>query len=479
MSSEAKMRALVTLVVVLSQFACLPSLAQELAGSVTTSASTLRQVNELTNEIIYHEIALQRINTHFRIESTRQPRLRPWRQLLYSETNSNCTEAGLIGRMALSYPFMSKDSGRPDQTLIQRSAAVSMIGQLVGAAGESFELLVNMTNDWKARKRGFDPKSYRKKVNNLTAKIDDLIREREELIKSSQLSETDLEMANAEGALLRDVRDLTCLQYSQYHSSAKRLRFFQNAAYLISINKNLVGAASNVLNIQASRLRDSKISGSASLLNLIAGVLVTATPVFGRVSGNLAGLVDRRIVSKDFARVQARESAAFARDRLQLEELLSKGGYSQAAGQPEQLNRIGIYSRQEELLLAQRANISRERKQARNTTIENVAFGTVVGTSRMTAGILGMVGAWRYGNVPWIGSRFTAAGSTVYAAGTALNSLETARVRFSQAWSAHKEAQKGILPRQVLEARLATLDAMEKSLGSLGMTAAKPGNLYQ
>ena len=78
-----------------------------------------------------------------------------------------------------------------------------------------------------------------------------------------------------------------------------------------------------------------------------------------------------------------------------------------------------------------------------------------------------------------MGSRFTAAGSTVYGAGTALNSLETARVRFSQERHIHKESLKGLLPPQVLEARLATLDAMEESLGSLGMTAAKPADLYQ
>ncbi|HEY9786063.1 MAG TPA: hypothetical protein V6D17_11715, partial [Candidatus Obscuribacterales bacterium] len=228
----------------------------------------------------------------------------------------------------------------------------------------------------------------------------------------------------------------------------------------------------------ASRLRDNNIAGHASLLNVVAGALVVATPIFGRVSGNLAGLVDRRLVSKDYADAQAKETSRFVQDRLKLDEVLREESGT-LSWRHDQMKRAKIYSRQEELLVAQEANIKRERKQAKNTTIENVAFGTIVGSSRITAGILGMVGAWKYDDRPWMSSRMTAAGSTVYGAGTALNALETARIRFSQEWRNRQDAKKGILPRQVLQQRLAALDAMSQALHSEGMAAQKSGNLLQ
>jgi len=437
--------------------------------------SLFQEINDLTNEIVLLEIEIQKSNALFRLESTRQPRLRKWRQFVYSQANSNMTEAALIGRMALSYPYTRENSGRPDQRAIQRCAATSMVGQLIAAGGETFELVDNFRNYRKAEHKEMDPGSYRKRVTNSVKKLDALLEKKEQLIISAELSQEDLKIIKGESALLRDVRDLALVQYGQYHAGSKRLRFFQNAAYLISISRNIVGATSNLLNIQASRLRNNNISGYASILNLIAGTLVVATPVFGRVSNNLAGLVDRRVVSKDFADIEAKETATFIRDRLHYLETLHENGVTSKIGRHE-LERAEIYAGEESLLLAQEANIERERKQARKTTAENVITGSLVGSSRMAAGILGMAGAWKYGDRPWISSRYTAAASTIYGAGTAFNSLETARVCIKQELHEHREAKNGSLPRQVLQQRLATLDAMSKSLTQEGVAVAQSNN---
>ena len=481
---NSKVSAAAAMALFLNLLIWLPCLANELTdkaaeeegGFADADDAVIQQINDLTNEIILREIGLQRINALFRIESTRQPRLRNWRQFAYSETNSNMTEAALIGRMALSYPYVKKDTGRPDQRAVQRCAATSMVGQLFAAGGESYEVLANLRSYWRARKNGLDPKSYREKLTSSAQEIDSLIGQRDRLISSIRLSEADVKIVNAETALLKDVRDLALVQYGQYHAGARRLRFFQNAAYLISISKSLAGATSNILNIQASRLRNNNIAGNASLLNLIAGALVIATPVFGRVSGNLAGLADRRIVNKDFADAQARGTDTFVRDRLRLTTILNEPGAS-ATVRSDEMTRGEVYAHQEALLLAQERNIERERKQARKTTVENVVTGAVVGSSRMTAGILGMVGAWKYPDAPWISSRYTAAASTIYGAGAAFNSMETARVRISQALHDRRDARRGLLPRQVLKQRLATLDVMSQLLTREGIAVAKPDSI--
>ncbi len=461
------------LIMILCHAFCLACCAEEMSVDLSCKhESLIQEINDLTKEILLIEIEIQKSNTIFRLESTRQPKLRAWRQFAYSQTNSNMTEAALIGRMALSYPYTKEYSGRPDQRAIQRCAATSMVGQLIAASGETFEVIANLRDYRKASLKARDPKSYRTRVTSSVKELDALIEKRERLIGSAELSPYDLKILKCESTLLKDMRDLALVQYGHYRSGARRLQFFQNAAYLLSISKNLVGATSNLLNIQASRRGDTNCSGYASLLNLVAGTLVVATPVIGRVSGNLAGLADRRLVSKEFADLQASETSAFMRDRLHYSETLKQNNVPPSSANLEK-KLAEIFAAEESLLLTQEVNIENERKQAKKTTVENVITGSVVGSSRMAAGILGMVGTWKYPDRRWISSRYTAAACTIYGAGTAFNSLETARVRIAQVRHERKEKERGSMPRQVLQERLAALDAMSQSLTGEGIAVAQ------
>ena len=457
------------------------------------STSTVGQsgnLDELTNHVIAKELELQKLNAHFRMESTRQPRWRPWRQFVYSETNAGCTEAGLIARMALSYPYMKRPATiyklstvtkssagkvrkvvkitaslskapRPNAQLVERGAATQMIGQLIGAAGDIFELSSNVVSSIKDRKHGFDPRTYARKVDRTSKELDELLAQRDEMLRepTTPFSTHELELANAEGTILHDVRDLTLLQYAQYHSGARKLKFFQNAAYVMNITKNAAGAAGNMVNLESTHLSQPKLAGTASLLTLVAGAVIVATPVVGRVSGNLAGLVDRRIVSKNFVNVQSHEARTFADHRQVFAQLLS-----QADSSSDVLARAHIYDGEEKLLLAQQGNLQREHRLAKSTTIENVVFAGVVGSTRISQGVLGMIGGWHYYNKPWINARLTAAGATAYGAGSLFNILETARVRTSAEIGSHKLKTQHLLPSQVVQDRIDSLDSMENTL---------------
>lgn len=76
-------------------------------------------------------------------------------------------------------------------------------------------------------------------------------------------------------------------------------------------------------------------------------------------------------------------------------------------------------------------------------------------------------------------SRCTAAAATAYGAGTAFNSLETARVRLQDEMLNRQYERKGLLPQQILQQRLATLDAMAHSLSNDKMVAEQSGNLIE
>ncbi|HEY9777550.1 MAG TPA: hypothetical protein V6C81_27550 [Planktothrix sp.] len=464
-------------------------------GAVELDSPDPSPLENINNTILTKELELLRLNTQFRIESTKQPKWRRWRQFVYSETNASCTEASLIDRMVTSYPFMQKPptllsitkttntqgkvvtkatekmakAASPRSSLVEGAAEASMIGQFIAATGELFEISSNLNTYRQAKKLGLDPGSYRKQVCDSTAELDRLLKTRAQIIEGSKTSE----IATAEGRVLQDIRDIAVSQYGQYHSAALRLRFFQNAAYLASITKNGVGAAGNVVNIESTHLHNTPLGGTASLLTLVAGVVTVATPVFGRVSGNLAGLVDRRTISKDFNQSEAAETSTLARDTQQFKLALKSGDKSPSS----MVQRSNIYDKEKEFLNAEDGSNVRELTQAKHTTVENVVYGTIVGSSRIGQGVTGMIGSWEYPNQKWVAARLTAGGATSYGAGSAFNILETARVRLSDEVHTQRLAKQGLLPSQLLKQRLDGLEQMEKSMGVAVASARTPISL--
>jgi hypothetical protein len=191
-----------------------------------------------------------------------------------------------------------------------------------------------------------------------------------------------------------------------------------------------------------------------------------ATPVFGRTSGNLAGLVDRRIVSKDFAEKQSARTSEFNSDRQRLSVLLAAKHDKASNLDSFSVRSHDVYERVGQLLAAEERSTSIERKRAKQTTAENVVFGTIVGSSRIGQGVTGMLAAWEYPNQKWMASRMTAAGSTAYGAGTAFNIIETARVRLTDELQTRALRRKGLLPSQELQKRLSGLSEIQDSLGT-------------
>jgi len=84
-----------------------------------------------------------------------------------------------------------------------------------------------------------------------------------------------------------------------------------------------------------------------------------------------------------------------------------------------------------------------------------------------------MAGAWHYYNKPWMNSRLVAAGATAYGAGTTFNILETARVRAASEQSSQQLKKQHLLPVQVVQERIESLDAMQRSLDVIASKSGK------
>ncbi|HEY9755855.1 MAG TPA: hypothetical protein V6C97_11880 [Oculatellaceae cyanobacterium] len=466
--------------------------AQPVAGA-NAEREAVAAVHSLDREIIKSLVEIQRLNTQFRIASTSQPRFRQYRQSTYVETNSGCTIGGTIDAMRLNYPNIHRPGTlfsvvtdksatgvvtarltsklatprRIAPALSQGVQEPQVVGNCVNIVGDMFELSLNGNQFLQQRKSGIDSWSFRRRVLAMASDLDAKIARRHDLART--ISKTSLEgrMLATEGHLQHDLRDLLLIEYSQYHSSAIKLHIFQNAAYLLDIAKNGTGAAGGIISIEGNHLRLPKWSGSAALLTTISGTVILTIPFAGRVAGNWAGTVDRRIVSHDYGRTIAKNTSDAFSDRSQMINCLAEAAREDldpGLNLKDTYTRLFAYSQLCDIMNDHEVNVGRLLERAKRALLENVVYAGVTGSTKVALGVCGMIGGWHYSTSPWMVSRLSAAGNTAYTAGTAFSLAENLRVLYSQQLTANRLRDEHLLPTQMYRERLNMLDAVDRKM---------------
>jgi hypothetical protein len=186
--------------------------------------------------------------------------------------------------------------------------------------------------------------------------------------------------------------------------------------------------------------------------------------VFGRVSGNFAGLVARKAVSAKYSTMHARSSEVFNADHDLLKSLLIQRAIG--ATQSGIAHRLQFYDEERRLFVEQRGRIAERRKTSKASLTENIVFGNVVGGSKVALGITGVIGGWREWNHPWIANRLYGAGSIAYTAGNGFGIIENARVYCAEELHERKLSSVGMSNNQIHARILETLDKMDRMIVS-------------
>ncbi len=449
-----------------------------------TAPADASVIGALDREILKTLVKIQRLSTSFRMASTAQPPLRQWRQSLYVETNSGCTIAGTIDSMRLNYPNIHRpatifsidsktrlatsrlaDPRRIRPALSQGVQEPQVIGNFVNLCGDVFELGSNAHRWLQLKEMGLDSKTYRKRVLELRAELDAQMAQRNALERTVSVSAPQAKILVSEGRLQRDLRDLILIEYGQYHSSAIKLHWFQNAAYVLDFAKNGTGASGGIISIEGNHLRHPKWTGAAALLTTISGTMILVIPFAGRVAGNWAGTVDRHIVNHDYGHTIAQTTADAYRDRALFMDALEQDKVSQPdAAATNAHTRLYAYTQICDIMKDHEVNINRFLKRAKSATIENVIYASITGSTKVTLGITGMIAGWHYYKSPWMASRLQAAGNTAYTSGTAFSLLENARVLTENQITHYQLQGEHLLPSQIYKGRLQTLETVERKL---------------
>lgn len=443
-----------------------------LKGGVTSEPTVAeQQVGDLTRQILLKEIELERFNLHYTMEVAKQGRWKGWRYGMLQEVNSGMGLTGAIIGVAERGSHIH--SPEKVHTEFQESACyIPMIGAIIGASAAALEFGINEYHDYQARTKGFSPKAARDHVRGLRDDINNLLAQRDALLKveaSSPALVGHAEIDDCEGKVLRDLRDQNLQEFERFHIGARKLFAFQQMQYFFDLTKyttNAIGFDFAYLSLHRHR---RVWNGRAGVLFIVSGVLYMGGPIASRLWAKGVGEAHRHWLRPT---TQDAENATFdtlQKDHAMLDTLCKEGKVA-----PDKLEapvqRSAIYGVEEKSFQDDLRRSQKSRDQAKLSATQNIGSGLYVGGSKLASGILFAIPGYDHN---FNGKTFRSAHVTnsclfassviaIPAGGYAM--LDTLRINVKGEMNRHKLMKEGMHPAQLTHARLAQLDDMESKL---------------
>jgi hypothetical protein len=436
-------------------------------GTVDPDTSVGR-VDELTRQILIKEIELEKFNLHYKRETTKQGRWKGLRYAAFQEANFGLNLTNGI----ISTGERGQHLTNPAHVSANRVGVANIIGMTgswIGAGGAGLELAILGYHDLQARREGYSPAEARKHVLELRAQIDNLLAERDAMISiesSAPLLQGHAEIDAAEGKVLTDVRNLTLFEYARFHQGSARYLAFQQALYSFDFAKFTCSALGSLFAYMALHKHDRLWNTRAGIMFEVSGALIVATPYASRGIGLLAAKIQKHKVSPVSKGLENMEVSKLEADKLALDTLCQ----AHADQAKKSIDRAYIYSVADKSFQDQLHQNLREQRAGRMVGTQNYLSGTFVGGTKIASGVLFNVVGREDNKHTLHDDRVTNynlfAAAILATTGSGVALLDTARIQIYSEINRHRMAKQGLLPGQIINARLAQLDDMEHHLSA-------------
>lgn len=366
----------------------IPGQAQTLQADAQIGVSSGQRLESLTTQIARKEAELLRLNTNFRIECTKVSKWKPWRLFLYNLAASSTSEAGITSISATRWHYWRQPKTLPRSTAMAGPICL-LVGHCIALGGVLTESTLDIINDHKVKKNGFDIKTTHKKVLAIKSELDKLIAERDQLLaNTSDLNASELELSKAEGVVLKDVRDLSLSEYSQFYVRANKFFANRTTNALMSMTAATTGGfEGSLLGIISAAKKEPRLVGPGGIGFLISGATIVATPPVARLVANLRGGAARKKIASQLDDLTTKTVFQLDADRARLEQLVSSTDVSERDNLKNISRRLTAYARQNTLFAAQNKMNADEKKLADKEFRERMFYAACIGGTKMSWGI--------------------------------------------------------------------------------------------
>jgi hypothetical protein len=434
------------------------------------------RADELTRQIMLKLVELERFNLHYKQEVAKQGRWKGWRYAGWQEVNGGLNLAGGIISVGERGSHLRANGGHVAgsiHTSVQENSNIlGLAGSSVGALAALGELGINEYHDLEARHHGFGPGAARDHVNSLRVDMDRMLAERTANIaveRSAPNLQGHATVDDAEGKILTDLRDQSLLEFERFHIGARRLLAFQQSQYFFDFAKYTTNAIGFEFAFLALHKHHRHWNSRAGTLFDVSGAIYMFGPLVSRYIGKAVAEGHKRYIRGAVQEAEASKVDDLVRDKAHLDNLCAAAQTTEDASSA--ITRANIYGDQSKVFQDELQSSSKERNKAKLTATQNIGAGLFVGSCKLASGVLFNVvgGNQNYRSTTNRAGRVTNAnlftGSVINLPATAFSMLDTLRIQVQGEVNRKKLLDVGMYPPQLIHARLAQLDDIERRLG--------------
>ncbi len=414
-------------------------------------------IDSLTNDIVHRQLDLERYYLKYRVHGTKEPKWRRARYFGLQVSSAMCGLASNFTQIGLSGSHM-KDPEKISIKGSRQGLEVGMVGIVLDGGSSVVELCSNGLTALKNIKNGTSPGAAVKNVVARVKVIDALLAERDALVKKHpELAATNV--YQAEGRVLKSFRDWCLSEFADVYADVKSSQASANVYYALDIAADSVYMASQILAIKS--LTNDEHSIPSTNTGIVGDSIGIASAPASTKSYNIMYKFWRKRLAKRMQEdlIKSEDETKAAMGELN-KELSSKDvSVLEAAGSVQ--NRVSVYllwsGRYDQYIQQGLVDQRHQNKVA----LQGELSGPAISGTYLAQDILSSVALKEFARRPRAQNNLYLAGSISAAAGTAASLALTNYWLFDQIRYRRKMAAKGMLPEQLLAARLKTLDELD------------------
>jgi hypothetical protein len=246
-----------------------------------------------------------------------------------------------------------------------------------------------------------------------------------------------------------------------FHASSRGFLAFQQTLYVLDIARNVCGAMGSHCGWSGLQTGDRHYNETAGILGDLSGIITILNPLVSRAVGLAVTRYEKGYVR---ACLEGGKQGDIDKLEADLSTLRQVATDPALQGFDFPVLRAALYSENEEAVRRQLAVNTRERRASLSVSAENIGSGAFIGIDKLAVGILFNVAGDRYVKKGRRSNVLLGSANIVGLVGNAYAAGETLRIQVNRQISENKLSREQQLPRQVIRARLAKLDALEKQL---------------
>ena len=341
------------------------------------------QIDSISKQILRKEIELLKLNTRYRIESTKVGKLKPWRLFAYSLSGNTLIEVGISHIAYARWKYWQRP-GLATKAFLRKGPQCLLIGHSIIVGGVMIESVLDAINDHKQAKKGFDRKTCRQRVATLKGEIEELIRKRDGSIQSGSIDSGQVAVLNLEGKVLSDVKDCAVEEFSKLAIRERKIKTARNTANLFTFAQASTGGFIGSLgNLLAVSNRKPRLALPAGVGFAVSGAFIVLTPPASKIMSIIAAKAEKKKESR-FLGVDPKSAGTFDADRASLAAALaSTSGSSTVDGIKR---RLEIYELQNTIMDKQVLMAKAEAKANNREFVEKMISNTIAGGTKISWG---------------------------------------------------------------------------------------------